>query len=96
MKVSESFVNSLADYPLSWTYAISLTAFQPLLNEFIPILNQVLVLFLIHLVTIFVDWLRQKLDVPKNRKDSMDMLGELDDIISRRKDVEKEKKNSEN
>lgn len=96
MKVSESFVNSFADYPLSWTYAVSLTAFQPLLNEFIPILNQVLVLFLIHLVTILVDWLRKKIGVPKNRKDSMDMLGELDDILQRRKDFKKEKKNSEN
>lgn len=93
MKLAESVVNSFFDYPLSWTYAISLTAFQPYIGEFVPVINQVLLLLLIHLVTIFVDWLRKKLKVPaKEQKDNMDMLRDLDNIIERRKDMKKRDK----
>lgn len=91
MKILDNVVGSFTDYPLSWTYAISMTAFQPFLSEFIPILNQVLLLLMIHLVTIFVDWLRKKLKVPrKEQKDKMDIVKDLEDVLLRRKDVRKE------
>lgn len=88
-KLTESVFGAFYDYPLSWTYTLSLTAFQPILKEFMPVFTQVFLLLCIHLMTIFVDWLRKRLNIEKSddtHQKSMDMLNELEDKIEKRKE----------
>lgn len=89
-KLTESVFGAFYDYPLSWTYAISLTAFQPMLKEFMPVFTQVFLLLCIHLMTILVDWLRKKLKIEKKDENlhqkSMEILKELEGKIEKRQE----------
>lgn len=95
-KFAENVLGAFYDYPLSWTYALSLTAFQPMLKEFMPVFTQVFLLLCIHLMTILVDWLRKKLKIEKKEENfhqkSMEMLHELEDKIEERKKAKGERK----
>lgn len=96
-KIVAQMVDAIYDYPLSWTYTLSMTAFQPMLKEFLPVFTQVFLLLCIHLITILVDWLRKRLDIEKSdesHKKSMEILEDLESKIKTRKERKKAKEES--
>lgn len=93
-KVVDRGLDSFVHYPMSWSYSISLVALRPLIDAVMPILTQGLALFFIHIIMIMVEWLRNRMNVDKSvdNKKAMDILNDLDEKLSRRKDFNKKEK----
>lgn len=87
----DSGLSSFVNYPLSWSYSIGLVAFKPMIDALLPVLTQGLVLFFIHIMMIFVEWLKNRIGVrkPLDNGKAMDILNDLEDKIARRKDIDK-------
>lgn len=93
-KVVDRELDSFVHYPMSWGYSISLVALRPLIDAVMPILTQGLALFFYSYYNDNVEWLRNRMNVDKSvdNKKAMDILNDLDEKLSRRKDFNKKEK----
>lgn len=93
-KMLDNGLSSFVNYPLSWSYSIGLVALKPLIDVFLPVLTQGLMLFFIHIMMILVEWLKNKMGVKKpiDNIKAMDIMNDLEDKLARRKDFNKKEK----